>query len=181
MNIGTHFLETALFEYRALKRLAEKALAQVGDDAFFHAPSAESNSIAIIIRHVTGSMISRFTDFLTTDGEKPNRNRDTEFDGPPLSRQEIMERWESGWNILFGSVEPLTADDMLRTITIRGEQFTVVQALARQLTHYGNHVGQIIYLAKMLAGDSWQTLTIARGKSEAWKSVQNPEQSYFKR
>lgn len=181
MNPGTHILETVAFEFHALQRMAERALAQVSDEGFFHSPGAESNSLAIIVQHINGNLRSRFSDFLTTDGEKPDRNRDSEFESSGLSRAEILQKWEQYWQILFDTLASLTPDDLLKTVTIRGENFTVFHALARQLTHYGNHCGQIVYVAKLLAGDNWRTLSVPRGQSQTWKPAANAEQSYFRR
>jgi hypothetical protein len=142
-------------------------MAQMSDAQFFQQLGAESNSIAVIVKHVAGNLHSRWDRFLTTDGEKPERNRDVEFElSPADTRSRLMERWESGWAILFKELEPLKSEDLLRTVLIRSEPHTVVRAVHRQLTHYGEHVGQIVFLAKHLAGAQWQTLSIPRGKSE---------------
>ena len=164
---GKHWLEDALREFRRLKRGAEKALAQVSDEEFFRALDSESNSLAIIVKHLAGNLRSRWMDFLSTDGEKPDRNRDSEFViEAGDTRAALMERWERGWKYLFDALEPLGGDDLMRSVTIRGEPHTVVQAVNRQLTHYGAHVGQIVFLAKHLAGPRWQTLSVPRGQSE---------------
>jgi len=126
---------------------------------------AESNSIAIIVKHTSGNMRSRWSDFLSTDGEKPDRNRDSEFEAPPTTRAEVIEMWERGWKLLFGALEPLSDPDLTRTITIRTEPHSVTQAINRQIAHYSYHVGQIVYLARHFAGDKWQTLTIPKKKS----------------
>jgi hypothetical protein len=126
---------------------------------------AESNSIAIVVKHMAGNMRSRWTDFLTSDGEKPDRNRDNEFEGPPKTRTELLEMWERGWKLLFGALEPLSDAELTRTITIRTEPHSVMQAINRQVAHYSYHVGQIVYLARHFAGDKWQTLTIPKKKS----------------
>ena len=140
-------------------------MAQCPDDTLFTALDAESNSIANIVKHMAGNMRSRWTDFLTTDGEKSDRNRDTEFEDPPTTRAELMELWERGWKLLFGALEPLSDADLTRTITIRTEPHSVTQAINRQVAHYSYHVGQIVYLARHFAGDKWQTLTIPKKKS----------------
>ncbi len=140
-------------------------MAQVSDEQLFASLDEESNSIAIIVKHMTGNMRSRWTDFLTTDGEKPNRNRDSEFVDPPATREALMREWEDGWARVFSAIEPLTDADMSRTVLIRGEAHSVMQAINRQLAHYPQHVGQIILLSKHYAGDKWQTLSVARNRS----------------
>ena len=165
-DLGRHFLDDAIAELRKYKGFADKAVAQVADADFFRQIDPESNSIALVMKHISGNMRSRWRDFLTTDGEKPDRNRDSEFeksDGD--SRESIVARWEEGWRLLFGALTPLGADDLQKTVTIRGEPHTVIQAINRQLTHYASHIGQIVFLAKHLAGDRWRTLSIPRGKS----------------
>lgn len=137
-------------------------MAQVTDQQLYDTLDADMNSIAIIVKHITGNMRSRWTDFLTSDGEKPDRNRDSEFEAAPASRAALMEMWERGWSYVFGALEPLTDNDLGRTVTIRGEAHSVMQAVNRQLTHYAMHVGQIVMLAKHFAGAEWQTLTIPK-------------------
>ena len=164
--LGRHYLADALGEFRKYKKFAEKAIAQVPDEDWFRRLDPESNSLALVLKHISGNMRSRWTDFLTTDGEKPDRDRDSEFeelDGD--TKEAILARWEAGWRLLFDALEPLTGDDLRRTVTIRGEPHTVLQAINRQLTHYASHVGQIVFLAKHLAGPRWQSLSIPRGKS----------------
>lgn len=171
MELGEHYLETSLREFRRLKKAAEKAMSQVSDEQFFRQLDPEANSIAHIVKHLAGNMRSRWTNFLTADGEKPDRRRDTEFElDAGDTRASLMERWEEGWQIAFAAIEPLTGEDLLRTVVIRDEPHTVVQAIHRQLTHYGEHVGQIVFLAKHLCGSRWQTLSIPRGKSEEFNS-----------
>jgi hypothetical protein len=153
-------------------------MTQCSDDALFTVLDAESNSIAIIVKHMAGNMRSRWTDFLTSDGEKPDRNRDTEFEAPPKTRTELMEMWERGWKLLFGALEPLSDADLTRTITIRTEPHSVTQAINRQVAHYSYHVGQIVYLARHFAGDKWQTLTVPKNKSAEFnKKVASGEMS----
>lgn len=161
-----HFLEVILSDFHKTKLLGERAIAQLRDDEMNWSPDNESNSIAIIVKHLAGNMISRWTDIFTTDGEKPDRNRDTEFEGKLSSKTEVMELWERGWNRLLGTLEALTPDDLERTILIRAEPHTVVQAIIRQTSHYAYHVGQIVFIAKHLRNQNWQTLSVARGKSE---------------
>lgn len=160
------YSETLVRELRRLKELADRALDQADDEAFFATLAEGDNSIAILVKHMAGNMRSRWTDFITSDGEKPDRDRDGEFViEPGDSRETLLERWELGWDLLFEAISPLTAADLARTVTIRGEPFTVTQALHRQLSHYAAHVGQIVLLAKHHAGERWATLSIARGRS----------------
>jgi len=170
LTLGGDFLEDARGEFRKYKRFAEKAVAQVTDDDFFRQLDAESNSIAIVMKHIAGNLHSRWREFLTTDGEKPDRNRDSEFEKYESDTKErILERWEAGWQLLFEALSPLSGDDLQKTVTIRGKSHTVLQAIDRQLTHYASHVGQIVFLAKHFAGDRWRTLSIPRGKSREFE------------
>lgn len=165
-NFGTHYLKDAVLQFHKLKSLGDKAMIQVADEEFFARLDGESNSIALIVKHVAGNSRSRWMDFLTSDGEKPDRNRDSEFViEPGDTRARLMERWEGGWNFLFQALDPLTGDDLGRSVLIRGEPHTVTQAINRQLTHYANHVGQIVLLAKHFRSAQWKTLSIPRGKS----------------
>ena len=165
LKFTTSYVEDALAVFKQYKLLGERAMAQVSDAQLFASLDEESNSIAIIVKHMTGNMRSRWTDFLTTDGEKPNRNRDSEFVDPPATREALMREWEDGWARVFGAIEPLTDADMGRVVTIRGEEHSVMQAINRQLAHYPQHIGQIILLAKHYAGNKWQTLSVARNRS----------------
>jgi Protein of unknown function (DUF1572) len=153
----------AVFGY--YKKLAERAMEQVTDQQLCTVLDEEMNSIAIIVKHMAGNMRSRWTDFLTSDGEKPNRNRDTEFQEPPSSREALMKMWEEGWHHVFAALEPLTDVDMSRTVTIRGEAHSVMQAINRQIAHYAYHCGQIVLLAKHFKGSEWKSLTVPRNKS----------------
>jgi Protein of unknown function (DUF1572) len=174
----TSYLEDSIGVFHYYKKLGERAMAQCPDEALFTALDPESNSIAIIVKHVAGNMRSRWTDFLTTDGEKPDRNRDTEFEAPPTTRAELLEMWEHGWKLLFGALEPLGDADLTRAVTIRTEPHSVTQAINRQVAHYSYHVGQIVYLARHLAGDKWQTLTIPKRKSAEFnRQVSSGEKS----
>lgn len=165
-DTGTRFLAENIAGFRSLKDQAERALAQADDGAFFATLDAGSNSLAVLVAHMAGNARSRWTDFLTADGEKPDRNRDTEFElEPGVSREELMRRWEAGWGALFAALEPLTAADLDRTVTIRGEPHSVMQAVLRQVRHYAYHVGQIVQLAKHYRGAEWETLSIPRGQS----------------
>jgi hypothetical protein len=160
------YLQLAVREFKRMKRLADDAMEQVSAEQFFAIPSVGDNSIAVIVKHVGGNLISRWTDFLTSDGEKPGRNRDTEFAIlPDDTRDNLMRQWEEGWAKLFAALEPLVDSDLDRTVTIRKEPLSVVQAINRQLTHYSYHVGQVVYLAKHYAGKSWRTLSIPLGGS----------------
>jgi len=161
----TSYLKDSIDLFRYYKKLGERAIAQCPDEGLFAVLDVESNSIAIVVKHMVGNMRSRWTDFLTNDGEKPDRNRDTEFEDPAATRAELMELWERGWRLVFGALEPLTDADLMRTITIRTEPHSVMQAINRQVAHYSYHVGQIVYLARHFAGDKWQSLTIPKRKS----------------
>jgi uncharacterized damage-inducible protein DinB len=164
-QLTTSYLKDSTDLFRYYKKLGERAMAQCSDEALFTILDTESNSIAIIVKHMAGNMRSRWTDFLTTDGEKPDRNRDTEFDEPPRTRTELMELWERGWKLLLSALEPLSDADLTRTITIRTEPHSVTQAINRQIAHYSYHVGQIVFLSRHFAGEKWQTLTIPKRKS----------------
>jgi len=165
LKFTTSYLEDSLEVFRYYKRLAERAMEQVSEDALFTALDGESNSIAIVVKHIAGNMRSRWTDFLITDGEKPDRDRDSEFVDPPKTREELLRMWEDGWKRLFSAIEPLSADDLARTVFIRGEAHSVMQAINRQIAHYAHHIAQIVLLAKHFAGDRWQSLTIPRNRS----------------
>ena len=158
-------MSDAVRELRKYKVMAERATAQVPDARWFERIDPDSNSLAIVMKHMAGNLRSRWTDFLTTDGEKADRHRDTEFEELDDTPDTIRARWEEGWARLFEALEPLGDEDVTRSVTIRGEQHTVQQAVQRQLTHYAYHVGQIVFLAKHLAGADFETLSIARGKS----------------
>ena len=166
LKFTTSYLEDSLDLYRYYKRLAERAMDQVSDEQLFATLDEENNSIAVIVKHVAGNMRSRWTDFLTSDGEKPNRDRDSEFVDPPATREALLGVWEDGWARVFGALEPLTDADLGRTITIRGEPHSVMQAINRQLGHYTQHIGQIVMLAKHFARDHWQPLTVPRNRSQ---------------
>lgn len=155
----------ALQSFRNYKRMAERAIEQVSDEEFFHQIDDESNSIAIIVKHIAGNLWSRWRDFLTSDGEKADRMRDTEFELIEDTRDSLMQFWEQGWQTLFDNVEPLKEEDFSKTVTIRGEPHTVIEAMNRQLTHYSYHVGQIVFLAKHLRSSDWNTLSVPRNRS----------------
>jgi hypothetical protein len=165
LEFTTSYLEDSIAVLRYYKKLGERAMEQVSDQQLFAALDEEANSIAIIVKHMTGNMRSRWTDFLTTDGEKPDRNRDSEFVDPPATREALLRGWEDGWNRVFGVLEPLTEADLTRKVTIRGEPHSVMQAINRQLAHYPYHVGQIVLLAKHFACNKWQSLSVPRNRS----------------
>lgn len=160
-----NFRTDALASFRNYKKLAERALQQVSDEEFFQSLDEEGNSIAVIVKHIAGNARSRWRDFLSTDGEKSDRNRDMEFEIAAESREGLMNAWETGWQTLFDAIEPLTEDDFTRTITIRGEPHTVVEAVNRQLTHYAYHIGQIVFLAKHFRSTEWRSLSVPRNRS----------------
>jgi len=170
-DIATHYLDEVRRQFRGHKRLAEGAIAQLKDKELFMALDPESNSIAILVKHLAGNMRSRFTDFLTTDGEKPNRDRDREFEmNPATTRADVMGWWEEGWARVFTAIEALKPEDVMRTVTIRGEPHTVLQALNRQVAHYAQHTGQIVFLAKHFRSGEWKTLSVPRGKSKEFNA-----------
>jgi len=162
VQFTTSYLTDSLNVLRQYKKMAEGAMEQVSEEQLFHAIDDESNSIAIIVKHMTGNMRSRWTDFLTTDGEKSDRNRDREFEEPAQSRAELMEVWNRGWQLVFHAIEPLQESDLTRTVTIRDEPHSVMQAIQRQVAHYACHIGQIMFLAKHFRGREWTSLSIPK-------------------
>jgi hypothetical protein len=169
--IAVRYLEEAQRNLRGHKRLAEGAMAQVTDEEFFRQLDPEANSIAIIVKHMAGNMRSRFTDFLTTDGEKADRNRDQEFLlDAGTTRAEVMRWWEAGWACVFCAIQPLQPEDLARTVTIRSDPHSVLMAIHRQVAHYAYHTGQIVLLAKHMRGAEWKSLSIPRGKSEEFNA-----------
>jgi hypothetical protein len=171
MDVGAEFLSAISNAFEANKRLAERAVEQVPDDKLHLALDPNTNSLAVIMKHVAGNLASRWTDFLTTDGEKPSRNRDDEFVDRFGSRAEILEAWERGWTCLFTTLNGLKPEDVQKTVTIRGEPHSVPLALARSLGHTCYHVGQIVQVARVHAGERWKTLTIPRGGSEEFNKA----------
>jgi len=172
IDLATHYIDEARRQMRGQKRMGEGAMVQLRDEDFFVPLDAESNSVAILVKHLAGNMRSRFTDFLSSDGEKPDRFRDREFEVTgATTRAEVMGWWEEGWARVFGAIEGLKPEDVMRTVTIRNEPHTVMQAINRQIAHYAGHIGQIVFLAKHLRSSEWKTLTIPRGKSEEFKTV----------
>jgi uncharacterized damage-inducible protein DinB len=171
MSSGQAFLADIAYSYRKHKELAEQAVGQIDDDAFFHKPAEQSNSIALIVKHVAGNLRSRWTDFLTSDGDKPWRDRDNEFVlGGQDTRQSLLRAWDDGWGALFQTLGTLSEQDLLKTVKIRGEDHTVMQALVRNLAHTAYHVGQIVYLAKLQKTEGWRWLTIPPGQSQQYKA-----------
>lgn len=163
--ITEQYLTESLVSFRSAKKLADKAIAQTSDEELLIQLDEESNSIAIVMKHMAGNMLSRWTDFLTTDGEKPDRNRDGEFViGSDTTREELLEYWELGWKCVFEAVESLTPNDFQKIVTIRGEPHSIIQAINRQLTHYSYHIGQIVFLAKHFRSTEWKSLSIPRKK-----------------
>jgi hypothetical protein len=178
--IAAAYLDEVRRSMRGYKRLAEGALAQLQDAEFFYTPDAESNSMAVIMKHISGNMRSRFTDFLTTDGEKPDRHRDQEFEmDAGVGREQLMQWWEDGWKIVFDTIADLKPEDVARTVTIRQEPHTVLQALNRASNHYAHHIGQILYLAKMIRKNKWKPLSVPRGKSEEYNAKKMEDRRFI--
>lgn len=170
LRFTTSYLEDSLSLFRYYKDLAERAMTQLTDDELLENLDSESNSIAVIVKHMSGNMLSRWQDFLTTDGEKPGRDRDAEFEDPPSTREAVLAAWEAGWRCLFNALEPLSEADMQRVVTIRGEAHSVMQTINRQVAHYAYHCGQIVFLAKHLRSSEWKSLSIPRRKSAEYNS-----------
>jgi hypothetical protein len=176
-----HYLKETRRQFRGHKRMGEGAMNQLKEEDFFVTLDPESNSIAILVKHLAGNMRSRFTDFLTSDGEKPDRFRDREFQmTPATTHADVMRWWEEGWACVFSALDALKPEDVMRTVSIRGEPNTVLQAVNRQIAHYAQHIGQMVFLAKHLRSNEWQTLSIPRGKSEEFKQHQAMSQKYEK-
>jgi len=171
-DLASHYLEEMKRQFRGHKRMGEAAMAQLQENDFFVALDPESNSVAALVKHIAGNARSRFTDFLTSDGEKPDRFRDQEFEvSAKTTREEVLSWWEQMWFHVFSALDSLKPEDMQRTVTIRQEPHTVMQALNRALAHYAQHIGQIVFLAKHLRSRDWKTLSIPRGKSEDYKAA----------
>lgn len=169
-DLAAHYLDEIRRQFRGHKRMGEGAMSQLRDDDFFVQLDPEANSVAILVKHLAGNMRSRFTNFLTSDGEKPDRFRDREFElTPATTRADVMRWWEEGWACVFAAIESLKPEDVMRAVTIRNEPHTVLQAINRQIAHYAQHIGQIVFLAKHLRSSEWKTLSIPRGKSEEYK------------
>jgi hypothetical protein len=170
-TLGRLYLEDVIVQFRTLKKLAECALARIGDQQLAAVLDAENNSAAVLVQHIAGNLRSRWTDFLTTDGEKPDRDRDAEFETPAVvDRAALMAAWEEGWGRLFATLSALTIPDLLKTVYVRAEPHSVPQAIHRQMTHQAYHVGQLVTLAKHYAAD-WQALTVPRGKSREFNAA----------
>jgi Protein of unknown function (DUF1572) len=168
-DVGSAYLTDALNNFRSYKKLAEEALAQTTDEEIVRLIDSDANSIAMLIKHMAGNMRSRWTNFLNSDGEKPDRNRDSEFEiDPETTRADVMRWWENGWHCVFEAIAPLTSDDLKRKVWIAGREHTVMQAITRQLLHYAGHVNQIVLLAKHFRGPGWKSLSIPKGQSEAF-------------
>ena len=164
-DLGELYLESAIKRFENLKELGDGALRQLDDADVRHAPDVETNSIAIIVQHLHGNMLSRWTDFLTTDGDKPWRERDAEFEDQAWSHAEVVAKWEAGWKCTLDTLRGLQPGDLVKEVEIRGMPLSALDAINRQIAHYGYHVGQLVQLAKMRKGSAWQTLSIARGQS----------------
>lgn len=162
--IGSEYLKTVRNRFMEAKTTAERTFAQLSDEQLFWSPNAESNSVAVIMKHMSGNMVSRWTDFFDTDGEKPDRNRDDEFVSGTETREELIAAWNRGWSVFLGALESIAEADLLRTVYIRKQPHSVIEAIERQMYHYSYHIGQIVYIAKQLKDADWQTLTIARKK-----------------
>ncbi|HEV2113840.1 MAG TPA: DUF1572 domain-containing protein [Terriglobales bacterium] len=167
-KFSTSYLEDSLSLFRYYKKLAESAIAQVNDEQLTAVLDPEMNSLALIVKHMAGNMRSRWTDFVTSDGEKPDRDRDSEFEHAPRSREAMMKLWESGWQCMFAALEPLSEADLGQTVMIRGEAHSVMQAINRQMAHYAYHIGQIVFLAKHLQHADWKSLSVPRGQSASF-------------
>ncbi len=172
-DVNSVYLESIKKRFRDYKLLGEKSIEQLEPDCLFKIPNENSNSIAIIIQHLWGNMLSRWTNFLTEDGEKEWRERDAEFETTITAKEELMKKWEDGWNCLFSTLDSLQPEQLLQTVHIRGEAHTVLDAINRQLAHYPYHIGQIVYAAKMLAPGHFQSLSIPKGKSKEYNSAVN--------
>lgn len=168
MSLATIYLDSMLKRLEGYREMGSRTFAQLNEEGINHQPDPHSNSIAIIVRHMHGNMMSRFTNFLTEDGEKAFRNRDAEFAGLPCTKEELIQLWEEGWNCMLSAVKGLSEADLTKTVTIRSEPHTVVDAINRQQGHYAYHTGQIVFLAKWILSDQWQTLSIAPGKSDSY-------------
>ncbi|MBP6431211.1 MAG: DUF1572 family protein [Ferruginibacter sp.] len=170
MSLASHFLNFTITRVSYYKTLGDKTFEQLNEQDFHFMPNAESNSIAIIIQHMAGNMLSRWTNFLTTDGEKEWRNRDTEFEEQTLNKEQLLALWNKGWDCFLGTLQSLTEDDLLKTITIRTEPLLVVDAIQRQMAHYPYHVGQIVYLGRLIKQQNWKNLSIPKGNSQQYNN-----------
>jgi hypothetical protein len=173
MNIEEAFLQSAIKKFKAQKLIGDKTFAQLDEKDFFFKPSAESNSIAVIVQHVSGNMLSRWTNFLTEDGEKPWRERDVEFENTLSTKEDVLNAWNKGWACVLGALENLKPEDVMKTITIRSEPHLVIDAVIRQIDHYGGHTAQIVYIGKLIKNETWQSLSIPKNKSKAFNEAMN--------
>ena len=171
MTLQEEIVQVILKNFTSYKTMAEKAFAQLDEKDFYYKPDSESNSIAIIIQHMAGNMHSRFTDFLTTDGEKPTRNRDSEFEDTNLSKDQLLSTWQAGWKVVFDAIHQLGPEDLQKMVLIRQEPLSVIDALIRQVTHYSSHIGQIVFLAKHIKKGDWKTLSVPKGQSELFNQM----------
>lgn len=170
MSFSRNFIESAISEFQRYKALGDKTFSQLSDKEIHWQNGDFDNSVAIIAKHIAGNMLSRWTNFLTEDGEKSWRHRETEFEQPPETKAEMIAVWEKGWNCLFDTLNSLTEENFDRKIKIRNEDHSIIEAVHRQLAHYANHVGQIIYVGRMIRGKDWQSLSIPKGRSEAFNA-----------
>lgn len=168
MNFGKEYLRVVKERFTAIKELGDKTIIQLSENDIQWSLNEASNSVTILVKHLSGNMISRWTDFLTTDGEKNYRNRDQEFEDTISSKQQLITVWEQGWNTLFDTLNELQDQDLVKSVTIRGESHTVLEAIERQVAHYAYHIGQIVHIGKQLKGDDWESLSIPKGKSEEY-------------
>ncbi|MFG6117867.1 DUF1572 family protein [Thalassobacillus sp. B23F22_16] len=168
MEVGNEYLRVVIERFDSLRNLGVKTIHQLSEEDIHWNYNDDSNSIAIIVKHLSGNMVSRWTDFLTTDGEKPSRKRDEEFLDDITSKNELLKLWDAGWDALFTALKSLNEQDLIRRITIRGESHLVLEAIERQMAHYAYHIGQMVYIGKQLKGDDWQSLSIPKGKSEEY-------------
>ena len=176
-SVAADYLRDAVSSFRAYKKLADKAIEQLNDEEFFVTLDSEANSVAVVMKHLAGNMLSRWTDFLTSDGEKPDRNRDMEFViEDDASKESVLAYWERGWQAVFNAVEPLQPAHLDRTVAIRGETHTIVQAINRQMTHYAYHIGQIVFLAKHFRSSDWKSLSIPRKRSTEFNSKMSQQE-----
>lgn len=173
VDVGTIYLNEVVDNFRNMKKTAESAMGQLSFNELQFAPTEESNSIARIVKHMSGNMISRWTNFLTSDGEKPTRDRDGEFEGSYASLEEMMSAWSAGWEVLFDTITQLKVDDLVKTVFIRSEPHNVIQSIERQVYHLSYHVGQIVYVAKQIRNCEWEVLTIPKGKSREFQTQMN--------
>ncbi|HEX5154621.1 MAG TPA: DUF1572 family protein [Parafilimonas sp.] len=173
MNTEEAFLEAAIKKFKFQKQLGEKTFAQLEEKDLFFKPSKESNSIAVIVQHLSGNMLSRWTNFLTEDGEKPWRDRDKEFEDLPSTKDEVLNAWNKGWQCVLNVLESLRPEDVMKTIMIRSESMPVVDAIVRQLDHYGYHVGQIVYIGRLIKDETWQSISIPKNKSKDFNAAMN--------